>query len=218
MQYIAGPTLEEWIQAHGPLAWSHAIRIALQLADGLCAAHAEGLVHRDIKPGNVLLEADGTRALLTDFGLVRAMDDATLTQSGLLAGTPHFMSPEQARGEDVDGRSDLFSLGSLIYYAISGQTPFRGRESMSVLNSLCHAPHKPLCHVRSEVPLEVSRLVDRLLQKQPTQRHASSHEVRDALRKLLAAEHRLKVRRPVRSFDRRILWIGASALIALRYA
>lgn len=214
MQYIAGPTLEEWIQSRGPLAWSHALRIALQLADSLCAAHAEGLVHRDIKPGNVLLEADGTRALLTDFGLVRAMDDATLTQSGLLAGTPHFMSPEQARGEDVDGRSDLFSLGSLIYYAISGQTPFRGRESMSVLNSLCHAPHTPLSQVNKEVPTEVSRLVDRLLHKQPSYRPASSMEVRDALRQLLAAEHRLKPKRVRRPVIKRFVLVFAAALIA----
>lgn len=195
MQYIAGPTLDEWIQSHGPMPWSQALRIALQLAEALCAAHAEGLVHRDIKPGNVLLEADGTRALLTDFGLVRAMDDATLTQSGLLAGTPHFMSPEQAKGDDVDGRSDLFSLGSLLYYAISGQTPFRGRESMSVLNSLCHAPHVPLSRMNKDVPFEVSRLVDRLLQKQPQHRPASSGEVREALRKLLAAETRLRPKR-----------------------
>ena len=214
MQYIAGPTLEEWIQSRGPLGWSHAVRIALQLADSLCAAHAEGLVHRDIKPGNVLLEADGTRALLTDFGLVRAMDDATLTQSGLLAGTPHFMSPEQARGEDVDGRSDLFSLGSLIYYAISGQTPFRGRESMSVLNSLCHAPHTPLCQINKEVPIEVSRLVDRLLHKQPSHRPASSMEVRDALRQLLASEHRLKPKRVHRPVNKYIVFMAAAALVA----
>ncbi|MGN6547537.1 MAG: serine/threonine-protein kinase, partial [Aureliella sp.] len=132
MQYIAGPTLERWVAEHGAMPWQDAVRIGSQLADALDAAHAQGLVHRDIKPSNVLLEADGTRALLTDFGLVRAMDDAALTHSGMLAGTPHFMSPEQARSEDVDGRSDLFSLGSLLYFAMSGQPPFRGREPMAV--------------------------------------------------------------------------------------
>ncbi len=195
MQYIAGPTLEEWIQSHGTVSWVDALRIAMQLADALCAAHKEGLVHRDIKPGNVLLEADGTRALLTDFGLVRAMDDATLTQSGMLAGTPHFMSPEQAKGDEVDGRSDLFSLGSLMYYAISGKTPFRGRESMSVLNALCHSPHVSLSKVNDAVPVEVSRLVDRLLQKQPDYRIGSSVELRESLRKLLASEQRLQPKR-----------------------
>ncbi len=215
MQYIAGPTLDEWIHQRGPMAWPQALRIALQLADALCAAHAEGLVHRDIKPGNVLLEADGTRALLTDFGLVRAMDDATLTQSGMLAGTPHFMSPEQARGEDVDGRSDLFSLGSMIYYVISGQTPFRGRESMSVLNSLCHVPHVPLVRVHADVPVEVSRLVDRLLQKQPQQRPASSIEVRDKLRLLLAAEKRLRPKQKLTKRGKRGIMLGLCAAVAL---
>lgn len=215
MQYIAGPTLDQWIHSHGPLDWSHALRIALQLSEALCAAHAEGLVHRDIKPGNVLLEADGTRALLTDFGLVRAMDDATLTQSGLLAGTPHFMSPEQAKSENVDGRSDLFSLGSLIYFAISGRTPFSGRESMSVLNSLCHARHVPLCQTVKEVPQEVSRFVDRLLQKRPQHRPTSSQDVRESLRRLLAAEHRLKTRHSKRSNTGRLLIFCAASLFAL---
>ncbi len=116
----------------------------------------------------MLLEADGTRALLTDFGLVRAMDDVTLTQSGLLAGTPHFMSPEQAKGDETDPRSDLFSLGSLIYFAITAQTPFRGRESMSVLNALCHNPHVPLSQLNQEVPREVSNCSINSCKSSPT--------------------------------------------------
>lgn len=196
MQYIAGPTLERWVAEHGAMPWQDAVRIGSQLADALDAAHAQGLVHRDIKPSNVLLEADGTRALLTDFGLVRAMDDAALTHSGMLAGTPHFMSPEQARSEDVDGRSDLFSLGSLLYFAMSGQPPFRGREPMAVLNRLCHTAQSPLCEVDREIPLEVSRLVDRLLSKQPGKRPATSREVSEELRCLLRAPRRLRRQRP----------------------
>jgi serine/threonine-protein kinase len=196
MQYIAGPTLERWVAEHGAMPWQDAVRIGSQLADALDAAHAQGLVHRDIKPSNVLLEADGTRALLTDFGLVRAMDDAALTHSGMLAGTPHFMSPEQARSEDVDGRSDLFSLGSLLYFAMSGQPPFRGREPMAVLNRLCHAAQSPLCEVDREIPLEVSRLVDRLLSKQPGKRPATSREVSEELRSLLRAPRRLRRQQP----------------------
>ncbi len=143
MQYIAGPTLDQWIRQRGPLSWKEALRLGEQLASALACAHERGLVHRDIKPGNVLLEADGTRALLSDFGLVRAADDMTLTHSGLLAGTPQFMSPEQARGEDVDGRSDLFSLGCLLYFAMTGVSPFRGRESMAVLHAVCHSTINP---------------------------------------------------------------------------
>lgn len=210
MQYIAGPTLEQWIERQGPMSWQDALRIGAQLADALSAAHGEGLVHRDIKPSNVLLEADGARALLTDFGLVRAIDDATLTHSGMLAGTPHFMSPEQARGEEVDGRSDLFSLGSLLYFAMTGTPPFRGRESMAVLHSLCHSPHVPLCRVNREIPLEVSQLVDRLLAKHVRQRPASSREVREQLRGLLSSPRRLR-RADAISTKR---WLVAAAALA----
>lgn len=219
MQYIAGPTLEGWIEEKGSMRWQDALRIGMQLADALSAAHAEGLVHRDLKPSNVLLEADGARASLTDFGLVRAIDSATLTHSGMLAGTPHFMSPEQARGAEVDGRSDLFSLGSLLYFAMTGQPPFRGRESMAVLHSLCHSPHVPLCRVDREIPVEVSRLVDRLLAKPLRQRPASSRQVRDELRTLLSSPRRL---RRARSIQVQRRWAGvvlaASAVIAVSLA
>lgn len=192
MQYVPGPTLQNWVAERGPMNWQFALNIGAQLSDALSAAHFQGLVHRDLKPSNVLLEVDGTRALLTDFGLVRAMDDATLTHSGMLAGTPYFMSPEQARGDDVDGRSDLFSLGCLLYFVMTGHPPFRGRESMAVLNAVCHHAHKPLVKVNREIPLEVSRLVDRLLSKQTKHRPASSAEVCSELRSLLGASRRLR--------------------------
>ncbi|MGN6547322.1 MAG: serine/threonine-protein kinase [Aureliella sp.] len=213
MQYIAGPTLEQWIEQQGAMSWQDALRIGAQLADALSAAHAEGLVHRDIKPSNVLLEADGARALLTDFGLVRAIDDATLTHSGMLAGTPHFMSPEQARGEEVDGRSDLFSLGSLLYFAMTGAPPFRGRESMAVLHALCHARHVPLCRLNREIPVEVSRLVDRLLAKHARHRPASGCEVRDELRELLNSPRRLRLAN--RFSRKRLLPLAALAVCAV---
>lgn len=217
MQYIAGPTLEGWIEQRGAMSWQDALRIGAQLADALSAAHTEGLVHRDIKPSNVLLEADGARASLTDFGLVRAMDAATLTHSGMLTGTPHFMSPEQARGEEVDGRSDLFSLGSMLYFAMTGQPPFRGREPMSVLHSLCHSQHTPLCRVNREIPLEVSRLVDRLLAKQVKQRPASSRQVRDELRSLLSSTRRLRRARDVSSIRRSTVAAAVAGAVALAW-
>ena len=211
MQYIAGPTLESRIKEHGAMPWQDALRIGIQLADALDAAHTGGLVHRDIKPSNVLLEADGTRPLLTDFGLVRAMDDAALTHSGMLAGTPHFMSPEQARGEEVDGRSDLFSLGSLLYFAMSGQPPFHGREPMAVLNRVCHATQTSLCRIDREIPVEVARLVDRLLEKQAAKRPPSSRAVRDELRELVSAPRRLRPRLLKPLLHRRTLIAGALA-------
>src|SRR5712692_8182360 len=109
------------------------IRIGQEIADGLAAAHRHGLVHRDIKPANILLEGGAERVKITDFGLARAVDDARLTQSGVVAGTPLFMAPEQARGEPVDRRADLFSLGSVLYAMCTGRAPFRASGSMAVL-------------------------------------------------------------------------------------
>ncbi len=197
MQYIAGPTLQAWVREHGSMAWQDALKIGSQLADALVAAHAHGLVHRDIKPGNVLLEANGSRALLTDFGLARVLDAATMTQSGILTGTPEYMSPEQATGESVDERSDLFSLGSLIYTMLAGHAPFRASEPMAILHRVCHATQTPLHRINPEIPIEVSRLVDRLLAKNPQHRFASAQQLRDALLELLRSPRRLlRSRRP----------------------
>lgn len=195
MQYIAGPTLDQQIRESGPVNWQQALHLAIQLADALCAAHAQGLVHRDIKPGNVMLEADAGRALLMDFGLVRILDDATLTHSGVLAGTPQFMSPEQARGESVDERSDLFALGSLIYYMITGRAPFQADQPMAVLNRICNQPHQPLTQLLPAIPIELSRIVDQLLAKRAKQRIPSARQLRDRLTELALLPHRLTFRR-----------------------
>jgi len=115
MHYVAGESLQGRIDREGSLDVCEILRIGMQTAAGLAAAHAQGLVHRDVKPSNILLEKGIERALLTDFGLARASDDASLTHTGYHPGTPQYMSPEQARGDGVDSRSDLFSLGSVIY-------------------------------------------------------------------------------------------------------
>ncbi len=191
MQYIAGPTLHAWILEHGSIDWQDALKLGCQLADALSCAHQHCLVHRDIKPGNVLLEANGSRALLTDFGLARVLDAATMTHSGILSGTPEYMSPEQAKGELVDERSDLFALGSLIYTMLAGHAPFRAAEPMAILHCVCHTPHAPLHRVNAEIPVEVSKLVDRLLAKNPQQRFSSACELRDAMLELLRSSRRL---------------------------
>src|SRR4029078_2890363 len=108
---------------------------------GLAAAHRQGLVHRDIKPSNILLEDTVERAVLTDFGLARAMDDASLTQTGVVAGTPHYMSPEQATGQLIDCRSDLFSLGSVLYFMAAGRPTFRAQGPMAVLHRIRYTQH-----------------------------------------------------------------------------
>jgi serine/threonine protein kinase len=125
MQFIDGRTLQEKLDRGGPLPLKEVLRIGLQVAAGLAAAHAQGLVHRDVKPANILLENSVERVKITDFGLARTVDDASLTQSGFIAGTPAYMSPEQADGDKVDHRSDLFSLGSVLYTLCAGHPPFR---------------------------------------------------------------------------------------------
>src|SRR5262245_19858793 len=137
MQFIDGVTLEEKVRREGVLPVKEVLRIALQAALGLAAAHKQGLIHRDVKPGNIMLENGIQRVRLTDFGLARAADDASLTQSGVIAGTPFYMSPEQARGEALDPRSDLFSLGSVLYLMCAGRPPFRAETTMGVLKRVC---------------------------------------------------------------------------------
>ncbi len=124
-QYSRGATLEKRIRDQGPLELKEILRIGIQTARGLAAAHAQGLVHRDVKPSNILLDGTVERALLTDFGLARAVDDASITRTGIIAGTPQYMSPEQARGGSVDARSDLFGLGCVLYAMCTGRPPFR---------------------------------------------------------------------------------------------
>ncbi len=125
MQFIPGKSLQDRIDQSGSLELREALRIGMQTAAGLAAAHAQGLIHRDIKPANILLENGIERVKLADFGLARASDDASLTRSGVITGSPQFMSPEQARGEAVDFRSDLFGLGCVLYAMCAGHPPFR---------------------------------------------------------------------------------------------
>ena len=185
MHYVAGQSLQRRVDVSGPLPIVDALRIAQQTAAGLSAAHAQGLVHRDVKPANILLEEQIDRVLLSDFGLARAVDDASLTRTGIVAGTPHYMSPEQALGEAVDHRSDLFSLGSVLYFMLAGHPPFRASSAMAVLHRICQFPHRSLVEVNRDVPIEVSRLVDRLLSKKPSERVATAVEAEKELATLL---------------------------------
>lgn len=188
MQYVAGPTLGEHLSEHGPMSWRAVLQLGVQLCDALETAHRSGLIHRDIKPGNVLLEANETRAMLTDFGLVRILDNKTITRSGVIPGTPEFMSPEQAWGKTLDPRSDLFSFGSLLYMMLTGKSPFASTEAMATLNKLCNEPHCPLQEYSRDIPRQVVKLVDRLLAKQPKRRFSSAAEVRDQMQELLQSD------------------------------
>jgi eukaryotic-like serine/threonine-protein kinase len=203
MQFVPGHSLQARVDEQGPLEIKEVLRLARQAASGLAAAHAQGVVHRDVKPANILLEDSVDRVLLSDFGLARTVDDATLTRSGVLAGTPHYMSPEQASGQSVDQRSDLFSLGSAIYFMCTGRPPFRSESPMAVLNRICHEAHRPLDEVNPDVPIELAELVDRLLAKSPAERFATAQEVESQFASLLAQMqqgHRLRRRGRWRHF------------------
>jgi hypothetical protein len=216
MQYVPGRSLEARVSEVGPLGVEEMLRIGIQAASGLAAAHRQGLVHRDVKPANILLENSVERAILTDFGLARAIDDASLTQTGILAGTPHYMSPEQAAGEAIDHRSDLFSLGAVLYFMATGRPPFRGTNAMGVLRRICEEEHRPAWQVNKDVPDELCDVVDRLLEKKPGRRYASADEVQETLADLLARAQRYGLgRRRFRSWrGRRARWKLAWAAVA----
>jgi WD40 repeat protein/serine/threonine protein kinase len=177
MQYIDGKTLQDKFDSGGPVPLQEILRIGLQVAEGLAAAHRQGLIHRDIKPANILLENGVERVKITDFGLARTADDASLTQSGYIAGTPAYMSPEQANAAHVDHRSDLFSLGSVLYTLCAGQPPFGTGPTMVVLRRVCEEAPRPLRELNREIPEWLDALVARLHGKDPAARFATAQEV-----------------------------------------
>ena len=187
MKCVSGQSLQAKVDRVGFLPLTDTLRIAKQTAAGLAAAHDQGLVHRDVKPANILLEENVDRVVLSDFGLARAVDDASLTRTGVVAGTPHYMSPEQARGDAIDTRSDQFSLGSVMTFMLTGRPPFRASNAMGVLNRICNEKHRPVDQTNADVPSEVVSLVDKLLEKDPTSRFDSMHAVESEMERLLKA-------------------------------
>ncbi len=186
MSFVNGHSLQERLDAEGPLGVREILRIGMQTASGLAAAHAQGLVHRDIKPANILLENGVERVKLTDFGLARAVDDASLTQSGVIAGTPQYMAPEQANGEAVDHRADLFSLGSVLYAMCTGHPPFRAESAMAVLRRVCDERPRPIRSLNPDVPTWLAVVIDKLLAKDPADRFQTAQEVAELLGNCLA--------------------------------
>jgi hypothetical protein len=186
MQYVAGLSLQQRLDRDGPLQLQEVLRIGMQTAAGLAAAHAQGLVHRDIKPANILLENGVERVRITDFGLARAAVDAVLTQSGMVAGTPQYMSPEQAEGQPIDHRSDLFSLGSVLYAMCAGRPPFRAGTGMGVLKRVCEANPTPVRETNPEVPDWLAELIARLHARDPAGRFQTAAEVAELLGRHLA--------------------------------
>lgn len=220
MEYIAGQSLQERLDRSGPLAIKEVLRIGMQIARGLAAAHKQGLIHRDIKPSNILLENGVERVKITDFGLARAVDDVSLTQSGVISGTPQYMSPEQARGEATDQRSDLFSLGSVLYAMCAGRPPFRASGTMGVLKRVCEEPARPLSEINPELPGWLAAIIDKLLAKDPAKRYQSAAEVAELLNQCLAHLQQpsvvpLPTAKPVSSSNARRRVVAMFALLFL---
>jgi serine/threonine protein kinase len=185
LQLLVGETLEDRLQRQPRLSLQTILRLGREIADGLSAAHALHLIHRDIKPSNIWLEAGRDRVKILDFGLARAKgDDARITQTGAVMGTPAYMSPEQARGQPVGPRGDLFSLGCVLYRLCTGEAPFGREDTLATLSALALEEPPLVKELNPEVPPGLSKLIDRLLAKEPADRPASAGEVVDALRQI----------------------------------
>src|SRR5262249_44095008 len=181
MEFIPGETLQQRLDRVGPLDVPETLRIGRQIAEGLAAAHATDLIHRDIKPGNVLLESGQHKVKITDFGLARAADDASISQSGIIAGTPMYMAPEQAQGQTLDQRADLFSLGSVLYQMVAGRPPFRANTTVAVLKRVAEDQPRAIREIVPEAPQWLCDIIAKLHAKNPNDRYQSAREVADVL-------------------------------------
>ncbi len=199
MEFIPGETLQQRLDRVGPLDVPEVLHIGRQIAEGLAAAHATDLIHRDIKPGNLLLEGGQQKVKITDFGLARAADDASISQSGIVAGTPMYMAPEQAMGQTLDQRADLFSLGSVLYQMASGRPPFRANSSVAVLMRVAEDTPRPIREIIPETPQWLCDIIAKLHAKNPDDRYQSAREVADVL---ADCEAQLKANAKLKDYSR----------------
>src|SRR5437667_70482 len=194
MQYVEGRNVRQLVNGR-PLELESTLRIAIQVADALSVAHARGIIHRDIKSGNVMVTEHGQVKIL-DFGLAKLLDEAEaatsglhqteLTEIGVPYGTATYAAPEQARGDKVDARADIFSTGVLLYEMLTGTWPFRGKTTIDVRHAVIHDQPKPLAEMRpGATPVRLQQILDRAMQKEPRDRYQKIEELPDELRKVL---------------------------------
>jgi WD40 repeat protein/tRNA A-37 threonylcarbamoyl transferase component Bud32 len=217
MQYIAGRTLRDQIVAQGQLDPREAAQIAVQVADGLTAAHRAGLIHRDIKPANIMLDSTSGRARIMDFGLVRAQQEAQgVTLEGTIPGTPEYMSPEQIREpQQIDERSDIYSLGVTLYEALTGEVPFRGVSTMVLQQVLQDEPVSPR-RLSDRIPRDLETICLKCLDKQPSRRYASAQALAEDLHRQLAGKS--IAARPTGRVERLVRWCRRNRLEAVLIA
>jgi formylglycine-generating enzyme required for sulfatase activity len=222
MEFIPGETLQQKLDRVGPLDVPETLRIGRQIAEGLAAAHATDLIHRDIKPGNVLIDGGQQRVKITDFGLARAADDASISQSGIIAGTPMYMAPEQALGQTLDQRADLFSLGSVLYQMVAGRPPFRANTAVAVLKRVAEDKPRDIREIIPETPQWMCDIIAKLHAKDPDDRYLSAREVADVL---ADCEAQLKAHSKLKDYSRiprskpqrsgRRKWVAVAAVVVL---
>ncbi len=186
MRFVQGTTLRDILRDNGPLPLPAALNIIKPVASALHYAHRNGVIHRDVKPGNILVEPDGT-VLLTDFGIARAMDNAqsSLTAAGLVMGTADYLAPEQIAGRPAESRSDTYSLGVVLYEILTGVTPFAGENTAAILYRQVHDNPAPVRSINPRLPTEVQPIVDRALAKNPTLRYADPVDLARDLEELV---------------------------------
>jgi serine/threonine-protein kinase len=182
MAYIEGQSLKKKIES-GPFELYEALRIAIQAAEGLQEAHKKGVVHRDIKSANIMV-TEKDQAMIMDFGLARITGTTLVTKEGMTMGTIAYMSPQQARGEGVDHRTDIWSLGVVLYEMFSGQLPFKGEHDQAIIYSILNEQPKPITDLRSEIPMSIEQVVAKTLEKDPDERYQNIEELLDDLRSI----------------------------------
>ena len=187
MAYVEGITLGERIRTRGPLLPGQAARVLREVAWALAYAHGARIVHRDVSAENILLERGSERAIVTDFGIASAMQTAALNADGQIVGNAHYVSPEHAAGEPVDARSDLYSLGVVGYYALTGRLPFDGETSADVVAQHLNAVPASITSVAASVPPRLAAAVERCLHKEPIRRYRNAESFAEAID--LAFEH-----------------------------
>ncbi len=183
MELLSGCDLSRYTRPARLLPEPVVLHIAARLADALAYAHAQGVVHRDVKPENVMVDLSRRQVKLTDFGLARVTDSAR-SRSGVMVGTPAYMAPEQLAGAPVDGRADLYALGVLLFQLLSGQLPYAASSMGQLLQQIAHAAPRPLQSLRPDLPVELCQLVGHLLQKQRDLRPGDGRQIAQALRQI----------------------------------
>jgi serine/threonine protein kinase len=186
MELLKGRDLDAYTRPENLLPWREALDIVAHVADALGYAHARNVVHRDIKPGNIMYDAASASIKVMDFGISRITTESK-TKLGVVLGTPYYMSPEQLRGLKIGPTSDLFSLGTSLYQLLAGHLPFTGKNAMEVMGKIANESHVDILTVRPELPPCVGKIVDRAMAKEIAQRFGSGQEMAEAIRQCLAA-------------------------------